>query len=95
MIEDLSCGKTSCPCSHSGECDRGWIWVQWVDKREFTLRDGTIKVRETPYDGVRPCPICRPERAALFNQAQSPEELQRLLQGSRKPMTEERRTRIL
>lgn len=86
MIDELGCGKYPCPCTHTHPCDRGWIWLTWTDIRETTLPDGTIKQHKTEYDGVRHCPICRPERAA---------QLQAGIKGSGKPQIDEPKTRIL
>lgn len=95
MIEREGCSKYPCPCDHQEPCDRGWIWVYWTTIDERMTQDGTIVKHTIEHDGVRHCPTCRPERAALFNKARSAEEYQALLRGSGKPQTDEPKTRIL
>ena len=33
---DAHCGRTTCPCTHTGECYRGWIDIR-EDDHEYTI----------------------------------------------------------
>lgn len=60
-------------------CDFGWIEYTYVIVEERTQRDGTRTSHQKEYSGVRPCPTCDPERAQIFENSESREELQRRL----------------
>jgi hypothetical protein len=84
----LPCPKEACLCDHV-DCDNGWKIVEY----EVVSRNGETSMK----DGAVPCPVCLPERAAIFYKAQTSQDLQSQLQkrsgtpqGSNEP-----RTRIL
>jgi len=85
---NLPCPKPDCLCDHI-DCENGWEIVEY----EEVSRHGETRKKE----GAVPCPVCLPERAAIFYKAQSSQDLQSQLQkrsgtpqGSNEP-----RTRIL
>ncbi len=84
----LPCPKESCICSHI-DCDNGWKIVEF----EEVSRNGETRKKE----GAVPCPICLPDRAAIFYKAESSHDLQKQLQKrSGTPQgSNEQRTRIL
>lgn len=84
----LPCAKESCFCDHL-DCDIGWKIVEY----EEVSRNGETRKKE----GAVPCPICLPDRAAIFYKAESRQDLQKQLQkrsGTPKESNEQR-TRIL
>jgi hypothetical protein len=70
----MPCGRTGCICTHTEECDHGWIWVTyWVDARGHRCSEfDNIKKRK--YEGVVPCRNCDPERWQLWNTSTSSKE---------------------
>lgn len=84
----IPCPNQACLCSHI-DCENGWKIVEY----EEVSRNGETRKK----DGAVPCPICLPERAAIFYSAESSQDLQRKLQkrsGTPKESNEQR-TRIL
>lgn len=84
----IPCRNEACLCEHN-DCANGWKTVEF----EEVLRNGETRKKE----GAVPCPICLPERAAIFYNAKSSQDLQKQLQkrsGTPKESNEQR-TRIL
>jgi hypothetical protein len=47
----LPCDRPGCPCTHTAGCEAGWI-------------EHKLHKHGRWHEAVRPCPICRPGRAA-------------------------------
>lgn len=59
-----TCGRSGCKCTHTGECDAGWIDAGWQGNGN---------------DQVRPCPMCRPEVTSIAASAASRRHFQTLI----------------
>lgn len=74
MLKNNHCGKSGCMCTHSDPCEFGWIWeIHYEETR--VKSEGGYKVRAEPVEGVRFCPTCNPERAAIQRQSRDATEL--------------------
>ena len=72
-METNRCNKTNCICTHTNDCERGYIFVRYKHT-EKRVREGNEILIETWYDGVRFCPTCDPERAHIQNTSTTNEE---------------------
>ena len=81
MTESRHCKRTGCICTHTDDCEYGWIFGRQRDTQRVKQPDGTwIKVDKW-YDCVVPCPTCDPEKAAIFRQARNSDELGEMLRA--------------
>lgn len=71
---DNRCVKSTCFCTHTDGCEKGFIWVRYKHT-EKRVRHGEEILIETWYDGVRFCPVCDPERAHIQETSKSSEEM--------------------
>lgn len=74
----MPCNRENCLCEHK-DCSVGWVEFRYKKIDEYKGRDGTVSIKETWYDAVRPCPTCDPERAHIFETSKSEKELQERL----------------
>lgn len=81
MMNENHCRRLSCICTHTDDCERGWIFVRYPVTTRHRDKEGTWHEKVRWYDGVRPCRTCDPERAAIFEAAKSSEELGEMLQN--------------
>ena len=69
------CGKTGCICTHTHGCERGWIWIDYVDETIVKRNNsGARDAIRRKYQGVYPCPSCDPIRHELYISSKSTEE---------------------
>ena len=71
--EVVPCHRSNCQCAHTS-CNAGWVSESFIIQEEKRFKGVTNTVTKE-YDGVRPCPICDPERAQIFATSKTPEEL--------------------
>jgi hypothetical protein len=57
------CGDSSCICTHTSGCEKGWILGKYLDEKNVE------------YEAVSPCPICDPDRYEIFLTSKSRQEL--------------------
>lgn len=64
------CGRTGCPCTHTGGCQAGWIDNSPTDVQAdlFDESDPQAPPVRVLYDSVRPCPACAPRRAEILEE---------------------------
>ena len=69
------CGKTGCMCTHSHGCEKGWIWIEYID--ETIIRRNTTGARDAirrKYQGVYPCAVCDSVRYEIYMNSRTPDE---------------------
>ena len=82
MNIDNHCGRAGCRCTHTENCERGWIFITYKSKDKKRINGKEIVV-EKEYEGVQFCPVCDPERAYIQSTSQSTTEMhQRLRERS-------------
>ena len=72
------CRRINCRCTHTEGCERGYIFVRYLDTK-VVIRKGVETKIETWYDGVQFCSVCDPERAHIQRTSASSEEMQQRL----------------
>lgn len=76
----MKCQNDQCRCTHQKPCEAGWIWEKGINYVHGKTKDGQATIKESPFEGVRPCPTCDPDRDWIFNTSKSRDELMRRLQ---------------
>ena len=103
QVEEVeACNRFPCPCSHTKGCEKGWIWVTFDVPYTYKTPQGEMKEAVKEFEGVKPCPVCDPERARLFKDSFNRIDLMKKLQlrstsarNAAYDMAQGERTRIL
>ena len=68
------CNRLDCRCTHTDGCERGYIYLKYLDRQE-KMFNGEVRIVEKWYDGVRFCQVGDTERAHIQATSTSSEEL--------------------
>jgi len=75
----MKCRNEGCRCTHEMPCEGGWIWERGNDIIHKKIKGEDI-VKKVPFEGVRPCPTCDPERDWIIKSSKSRDEMMTRLQ---------------